>query len=225
MGYLARAGRIALKDLRVEWRTRQKISSMVFFALLLLVTLHFSFDFQGRTFEEVGVGVLWVCITFAGTVGLGHSFAQEREEGCLQGLLLCPGDRSAVFLGKFLSNLAFVALVEAILLPLAAFLFNHDLTPTLGRLAAIAALYTVGFVALGTLFSAIAALARRGDVLLSILLFPLLLPLVMASVRAAGLAVAGRGVADLKVFLLFDACYDVIVLVAGLLFFEFAVEE
>lgn len=225
MDYLARAGRIALKDLRLEWRTRQKISSMVFFSLLLLVTLHFSFDFQGRTFEEVGVGVLWVCITFAGTVGLGHSFVQEREEGCLQGLLLCPGDRSAVFLGKFLSNLAFVLLVEAILLPLSAFLFNYDLTRTLGKVAGVVALYTVGFVALGTLFSAVAALARKGDVLLSILLFPLLLPLVMSSVRAAGLAVQGRGMADLKVFLLFDACYDVIVLVASLLFFEFAVEE
>jgi heme exporter protein B len=225
MGYLGRAGRIAVKDLRLEWRTRQKISSMVFFALLLLVTLHFSFDFQGRSFEQVGVGVLWVCITFAGTVGLGHSFVQEREESCLVGLLLCPGDRSAVFLGKFLSNLAFVTLVEMVLLPLAAFLFNYDLLPVLPVLAGVTVLYTLGFVALGTLFAAIAALARRGDVLLSILLFPLLLPLVMASVRAAGLAVHGRGIAEIEVFLVFEACYDVIVLVGGLLFFEYAVEE
>jgi len=225
MDYLARAGRIALKDLRLEWRTRQKISSMAFFALLLLVTLHFSFDFQGRGFEEVGVGVLWVCITFAGTVGLGHSFVLEREEGCLQGLLLAPGDRSAVYLGKFLSNLAFVTLVEVILLPLAAVLFNYDLTASVRGLAAILLLFTVGFVALGTLFAAIAALARRGDVLLSILLFPLLLPLVMTCVRAAGFVVAGGGWKDLRVFVLFAACYDVIVLVASLLTFEYAVED
>jgi heme exporter protein B len=201
------------------------MSAMAFFALLLLVTLHFAFDFQGRRFEEVGVGVLWVCIIFAGTVGLGHSFVLEREEACLEGLLLAPGDRSAVYLGKFLSNLAFVALVEAVLLPLAAVLFDYDLTRSLLGLGAILGLFTIGFVALGTLLAAIAALARRGDVLLSILLFPLLMPQAMACIRAAGLVVAEAGWAELRVFVLFAACYDAIVLVASLLTFEYAVED
>ena len=119
MGFLRRAGLLALKDLRLEWRTGEKLSSMAFFALLLLVILHFAFDFTRLEFENVGVGVLWVCVTFAGIVGLGHSFVVEREDGCLQGLLLCPGDRSAVFLGKFVSNAVFVLLVEALVLPLA----------------------------------------------------------------------------------------------------------
>jgi heme exporter protein B len=225
MGFLRRAGLLALKDLRLEWRTGEKLSSMAFFALLLLVILHFAFDFTRLEFESVGVGVLWVCVTFAGIVGLGHSFVVEREDGCLQGLLLCPGDRSAVFLGKFVSNFLFVLLVEALVLPLAAFLFNFDLLSVLWPLAGVMLLYTIGFVSLGTLFSAMSARTRRGEFLLTILLFPLLLPVIMTSVRAAGNILGGRSLADIKLFLIFTACYDVIMLVLSLLFFEYVVEE
>jgi len=223
--YLRRAAWIALKDVQLEWRTGEKLSSMAFFAVLLLVVLHFSFDFARLPFEQVGVGVLWVCITFAGMVGLGHSFMVERQEGCLLGLLMAPGDRSAVYLGKFLSNTLFVVAVEAIVLPLSAFLFNYDLRPGLGTLALVMLLYTAGFVALGTLFAAMAARTRRGEILLSILLFPLLIPAVMTSVRAAGMAIDGRELGELRLFLIFNACYDVIVFVLSLLAFEYVVEE
>ena len=225
MGYLRRAGWIALKDLRLEWRTGEKLSSMAFFSVLLLVLLHFAFDFSRLTFEQVGVGVLWVCITFAGIVGLGHSFLVEHEDDCLLGLLSCPGDRSAIFLGKLLSNGIFVGLVEAIVLPLAAFLFGYDLRPVLGGLALLMLLYTVGFVSLGTLLAGMAARIRRGQFLLTILLFPFLLPVIMTSVRAAGKLVGGGSLGDIQIFLIFNSCYDVIMLVLSLLFFEYVVEE
>ena len=225
MGYLRRAAWIALKDLRLEWRTGEKLSSMAFFSVLLLVLLHFAFDFSRLTFEQVGVGVLWVCITFAGIVGLGHSFLVEREDDCLLGLLSCPGDRSAIFLGKLVSNGIFVGLVEAIVLPLAAFLFGYDLRPVLGPLVLLMLLYTVGFVSLGTLLAGMAARIRRGQFLLTILLFPFLLPVIMTSVRAAGKLLAGQSLGDIQIFLIFNSCYDVIMLVLSLLFFEYVVEE
>lgn len=225
IAYLRRAALMAGKDLRLEFRSGEKLSSMGFFAVLLLVVLHFSFDFSRMEFEDVGIGVLWVSLTFAGIVGLGHSFVVEREDGCLLGLLLCPGDRSAVYLGKLLSNLVFVGLVELVVLPLSAILFNYDLLSILLPLAGVMALYTLGFVTLGTFLSAMSARIRRGEFLLTILLFPLLIPVIMSSVRAAGGVLAGRGLAEVKLYLIFNACYDLIMFVLGLLFFEYVVEE
>lgn len=225
MGYLRRSARMALKDLQLEWRTREKLSSMAFFSVLLLVVLHFSFDFTGMQFEDVGIGVLWVSVTFAGIVGLGHSFVQEREDGCLMGLLLCPGDRSAVYLGKLLSNLVFVLMVEALVVLLAAFLFNFDLGPVFLPLGSVMLLYTLGFVTLGTFLSAMSARTRRGEFLLTILLFPLIIPVIMTSVGAAGGILAGKPLSEIKVPLVFNAVYDVIMLVLALLFFEYVVEE
>jgi heme exporter protein B len=225
MDYLRRAVRVAAKDLRLEFRTGEKMSSMGFFAVLLLVVLHFSFDFSGMEFADVGIGVLWVAVTFSGIVGLGHSFVVEREDGCLLGLLLCPGDRSAVYLGKLLSNLVFIGVVEALVLPLAAFLFNFDLLPVLLPLGGVMLLYTIGFASLGTFLSAMSARTRRGEFLLTILLFPLILPVILSSVRAAGGVLEGRGLGEVKLFLAFNACYDLIMIVLGLLFFEYVVEE
>lgn len=225
MIYLRRAGRMALKDLRLEFRTGEKLSSMAFFAVLLVVVLHFAFDFSQMEFEDVGIGVLWVSVTFAGIVGLGHSFVVEREDGCLMGLLLCPGDRSAVYLGKFLSNLIFVLLVEALVLLLSAFLFNFSLGPVIVPLAGVMLLYTLGFVALGTFLSAMSARTRRGEFLLTILLFPLIIPVILSSVGAAGGIIEGRPLEEIRLSLIFNGVYDVIMLVLALLFFEYVVEE
>jgi heme exporter protein B len=225
MDYFRRAGWIAMKDLRLEWRNLEKLSSMGFFSILLLVVLHVSFDFSRLGFQELGAGVLWVAISFAGLVGLGHSFVLERQHGCLQALMLCPGDRSAIYLGKFLSNLLFVVAVEAVVLVLAAVLFNYYLPPVLPSLAAVMLLYTLGFVALGTLFAAMSTGTRRGEMLLAILLFPLLLPAIMTSVRTAGRLLAGVPLAELGTYLIFNASYDVIIMVASLLFFPFVIEE
>jgi heme exporter protein B len=225
MGYLRRAFWIAAKDLRLEWRNLEKLSSMLFFAILLLVVLHMSFDFSKQGFAGLGAGVLWVCITFAGMVGLGHSFVLERDQGCLQSLKMCPGDRSAIYLGKFLSNGVFVLVVEAVVLPLAAFLFNYDLLPVLLPVATVMLLYTLGFVALGTFFSAMSTATRRGEVLLSIMVFPFLLPVIMVSVRAAGRLLAGWELADVGTLLIFNICYDVIILVVSLMLFEYVIEE
>ncbi|MGD8376858.1 MAG: heme exporter protein CcmB [Acidobacteriota bacterium] len=225
MIYLRRAGRMALKDLRLEFRTGEKLSSMAFFAVLLVVVLHFAFDFSQMEFEDVGIGVLWVSVTFAGIVGLGHSFVVEREDGCLMGLLLCPGDRSAVYLGKFLSNLVFVLLVEALVLLLSAFLFNFSLGPVILPLAGVMLLYTLGFVALGTFLSAMSARTRRGEFLLTILLFPLIIPVILSSVGAAGGIIEGRPLEEIRLSLVFNGVYDLIMLVLALLFFEYVVEE
>ena len=225
MDYLRRAFWLAGKDLRLEWRNLEKLSSMLLFAVLLLVVLHMSFNFSRLGFDDIGVGVLWVSITFAGIVGLGHSFVLERDQGCLQSLILCPGDRSAIYVGKVAANGLFILLVEAVVLPLAGFLFNYDLRPVLLPLAGVMLLYTVGFAALGTFIAAMSTATRRGEVLLSILLFPFLLPVIMSSVSAAGLVLAGASLGGVFTHLVVAGCFDLIIVVGGLLLFPYVVEE
>ncbi len=225
METLRRACWLAAKDLRLEWRNLEKLSSMLLFAVLLLVVLHMSFNFSRLGFHDIGVGVLWVCITFSGIVGLGHSFVLERDQGCLQGLSLCPGDPSALYLGKVAANGVFILVVEAVVLPLSGFLFNFDLRPVLLPLVGVMLLYTVGFAALGTFIAALSTATRRGEALLSILLFPFLLPVIMSSVSAAGLVVNGGAVGSISTHLIVGACFDVIILVGSLLLFPYVIEE
>ncbi len=225
MTYLRRALAIAWKDIRLEWRSLEQLSSMLFFSVLLLVVLHMSFDFSSLGFTELGAGVLWVCIVFSGMVGLGHSFVQERGNGCLQGLMMCPGERSQIYVGKFLANTLFLLAVEAVVVPLAAFLFNYYLPQVLLGLALVLILFTLGFSALGTLFAAMSSATQRGAVLLSILLLPLLLPVIMISVAAAGRLIGGATVADIWTYLIVNLCYDVIVIVGSILFFPYVIED
>lgn len=221
-GYFRKVWAIARKDLLIELRSRDVLSSAVVFTLLVLLIFNFALDLAGETVRAVAPGVLWVTFIFAGMLTLGRTFARERERGALQGLLLAPLDRGALFLAKLLVNLILLGVVEVIALP--AFVGLYNLSPRPGPLLAVVALGTLGFAAVGTLFAAVAANTRAREALLPLLLFPVLVPVIIGAVKATGEALPGVAPAGppwLNLLLAFDAIF----LALAYALFEYVVEE
>ena len=213
---------IVRKDLALEKRSREMLSSMFIFALIVILIFRFSFDLRVEKAIQVAPGVLWVAITFAGMLGLARSFVLERDQGCLDGLLLCPVDRSVLYLGKMLGNLFFISATETIILPLCFAVFN---LPFHSLLLPVVFLGTVGFSAVGTLVSAMTVHARAREVMLPILLFPIVMPVLIAAVRLTGGVLDGQALSEMKNWLQLLVGFDIIFFVVSYLAFEFIVEE
>jgi heme exporter protein B len=214
---------IVHKDLIAELRTKESLSAMVVFSLLVLVIFNFAFELQGVDITVLGSGVLWVAFTFSGMLGLGRSFAAEKDKGSMEGLLLSPVDRGAIFLGKGLGNLLFISIMEAVTLPLFA-LLNNVAVPWWPIIPYIF-LGTVGFAAMGTLLGAVAASTKMREVMLPILLFPVAIPLLMAAVKLTSGAIQGRDFSEISNWFSILITYDVIFVVVAFLVFEYVVEE
>lgn len=214
---------ILTKELAVEWRTREALSAMLVFALLVLVIFNFAFDLQSVDIKVLGPGILWVAFCFSGILGLGRSFARERDKGSLEGMLLAPVDRGAMFLGKAIANFLFIVVMEAVTLPLFVILFNAPIEwfPLVGFIL----LGTIGFSAIGTLLSAVAASTRMREVMLPVLLFPVLVPLLVAAVKITQGALQQSPFSEYQGWLSLLVAYDLIFLVVAFLVFEFVVEE
>jgi heme exporter protein B len=208
--YLVQAWAVARKDLLLEARSRERFVSMATFAVLVAVVFSFALDPTVRS-QDIAGAMLWVTVLFAGTLGLGRSFALESEADALTGMLVSPVPRGAMFLGKFLANLLIVLAVEAVVFPVYALFFGLRFAGALGGLVLVVVLATVGFMALGTLFSAMTAHTRHGETLLPILLLPLLIPVVIFAASATQLLLAGRPLAEvegnLRVLLAFDLVF------------------
>jgi heme exporter protein B len=213
---------VLAKDLLLEARTKDALSAMMVFAFLVLTTFNFTLDLRPDVMAAVGPGVLWVAVVFAGTLGLGRTFAAERDHGTLEGLLAAPMDRSVLFLAKLLGNLTLMGLVELAAVAVFGALFNTSLlvAPALGALV----LGTIGLSAVGTLFSAVAAHTRAREVMLPVLLFPVIVPLLIGVVQATGHALGSATAMDMpwhSLLLAFDAIY----IVLGAVVFEYILEE
>lgn len=223
MSFFRQLYAILAKELAVEWRTKETLSAMLVFGLLVLVIFNFAFDLQGVDIQVLGPGILWVAFCFSGILGLGRSFARERDKGSLEGMLLAPADRGAIFLGKAVANLLFIVAMEVVTLPLFVILFNVTIEwfPLVGYIL----LGTVGFSAVGTLLSAIAASTRMREVMLPVLLFPVLVPLLVASVKITQGALQKLPFSDYQGWFTLLVAYDVIFLTVAFLVFEFVVEE
>ena len=213
---------IVRKDLALEGRSREMLSSMFIFALIVILVFSFSFELRIEQASQVAPGVLWVAITFAGMLGLARSFVLERDQGCLDGLLLCPVDRGVIYLGKMISNLLFISMTEAILLPLYLALFD---LPFRLLLLPIVLLGTLGFSAVGTLVSAMTVHARAREVMLPILLFPLVMPALIAAVKLTGGVLDGQAWPEMRRWIQLLAGFDVIFVVVSYVAFEYVVEE
>lgn len=218
--FVQQAWAILWKDIRCELRSRQTWISMALFALLVLVIFNFAFDLRVDNKAAIAPGVLWVAFVFASLLGLGRTIAAERERGLMDRLLLCPVDRRAIYLAKFLGNLLFIGVVEVIALPIFAVLFD---VPLFGALLLIVLLGTLGIAAIGTLFSAIAASTQSRELLLPILIFPLIVPVVIGAVRATGALMLPAP--NEPPWLGLIIAFDVIFLSVSMLMFEFVVEE
>ena len=170
----------------------------------------------------VAPGILWVTFAFAGVLSLSRSFILEKEEGCLEGLMVCPVSREVIYVGKMLGSLLFMLVIEAIALPIFAFLFNLVLSL---QLVTITVLATVGFVAVGTLFSALAVNTRAREMVLPILFLPIVIPVIIAAVSASGLALSGDSWSSLSSWLGIIGAFDAVFLVVSFLVFAFVIEE
>ena len=214
---------ITLKDARSEMRTREIIFSVLIFTLLVIVTFNFAFAASQETMELVASGILWVTFTFAGLLSLNRSFIPEKEEACLEGLMACPISREIIYIGKVLGSLLFMLIIEIIALPVFALLFN---LPVLSlQLITITLLATVGFVAVGTLFSALAINTKAREMVLPILFLPVVVPIVISAVKASGLALSGASWGELSSWIQIIGAFDAIFLVVSFWVFAFIIEE
>ncbi len=223
MGFLRKVLAVLVKDIRAEIRTKDIFSAMFVFALLSVVIFQFAFDLRIDNARQVVPGVLWVSITFAGILGLNRSFVLEKDKGSLEGLLLTPVDRGAIYLGKMLANLVFIVVVEVFIIPLSSIFFNVPLWMPQILLAVV--LGTIGFAAVGTVFSAMSVNTRAREVLLPILLLPVIVPVLIAGVRITGSVLDGQTLGELRNWLQLLIVFDVLYLAASFLTFDFVVEE
>jgi heme exporter protein B len=224
MSYLNKVAAIVAKDIAAELRTREMLSSMGVFAILVIIVFNFALELTERQIVETATpGALWVTIIFAGMLGLNRSLAVELDKGCLDGLLLTPVDRSAIFFGKALGNALFMFIVEIMVLPLFVVFFNVPLVQP--WVIVIVVLGTLGFAGVGTLLSSMAVNTRAREVMLPILLFPVAMPELIAAVKATGGAMAGLPVSDWQHWLSLLIVFDLILVTVSFMVFEYVVEE
>ena len=216
---------MAWKDVTVELRARERVNAMLFFAALVLFVFNFAVGPDQSRLREVAPGLLWLAFLFTGMLGLGRSFQAERENDCFEELLLTPGDRESLYLGKLFGNLLFMLMAEALILPLFAILYNIDLWRHLPALALVALLGSLGFSTVGTLLAAMTAHMRAREVMLPLLLFPLTVPVILGAVRATEGILLGEGLGPVAHWIKLLAGFDIVFVVVCPLVFEFVLEE
>lgn len=221
--YMKAVTAIAWKDLSAELRSRELLSSMLVFSLLVILIFYFALELDVKARNGITAGALWVTFAFAGTLGLNRSMAVEKDRGCLDGLLLAPVDRSVIFFGKAISNLVFMLIVEAIVLPVYSVIYNVNLF-NLG-LIFVTLLGSIGYIAVGTLLAAMSVQTRTRDVLLPILLFPLVIPVLVAAVKASSGYLLALDMSEIIPWLNILVVYDLIFIAVSFMVFDSVVEE
>jgi len=216
---------VAGKDIRAELRSRTALLSAIVFAALVLVVFNFARDPTVLAPVDLAPSVLWVTFALAAIVALNRAFNVERENGAMDGLLLAPVSREVLFLGKLLANLAFVGVVELITLPLFVVFFNVSLGRALPGILGVTALATVGFVAVGTIFSAMAVRTRFAELMLPVLLLPFMVPPIIGAVQVTARLLAGRPLSEMWGWLRLLAAYDVVFVTLCTLAFSAIVDE
>lgn len=222
-GYLRPVFAILVKDILLELRTRDILVSMVLFGLLVIVVFNFALDPTPRTVAAVAPGILWVSFTFGGVLGLNRSFGLEKDRGNLHGLMLAPVSRDALYFGKMLGNFLFMLMVEAIVYPAFAIIFNLPLW--VPGLIPIALLATVAISAVGTVFSAMAVNTRSREAMLPALFFPVIVPVIIGAVEATGGLLASDEDANIVRWATFLVVFDAVFLVVCPAVFGMILEE
>lgn len=216
---------VVWKDLISELRSRETISSMLFFALIVILVFSFSFSMDQDAARQLIAGIIWVAFTFTGIIGLGKSFTSELQNDCLEALQICPVPKGAIYLGKALANFLFMLSVEILLFPLFILFFNLDVVAELGILLMVFVLATFGLSAVGTLFSALTVQIRAREVMLPVLLLPLAVPVMIAAVEAT------RGILNADPYSFYSqwiellVVFDIIFTVVSFWLFEFILDS
>jgi len=213
------------KDITIEWRARANFNAVAFLAGLILLLFGFALGPDPEALRSAAAGVIWLTVLFSGVLSFNRSYEQELENGALDTLLLYPGDRRSLFVGKLLANLAFVLAVEAVMIPAAAILYDLPLLRAAPALALIVMLGTLGFVTLGTFYAAMASRVRAREVLLPLLLFPMLIPILLGAVEATAAALGGNVMGGMGGWVRLLVVFDVIFMTVSFLAFEHVIGE
>lgn len=225
MGFFLRSSlAIVKKDLRIQFRQKSLLLSMIVFALLIQVLLHFSFQANQAALHHVAAGLLWLPIFFSALLGIGRLMAIEEAEWNWEGMWTAPVDPGAIFFGKMLGSLLLVFLVEWVSVPLFFILFNPPVPQSLPLLISCLLMGTWGYVSLACFFSVMAQASRLGDLLLPILLFPVSVPLVLAVVRLTQIALFPTMPGQEWVWLAVLGAYDILFTLLPILLFEYLLE-
>lgn len=224
MDFLSQIFLLLRKDLLLELRRRESLLTMFFFGTLLLFVFHFSFDLAPERVAEMAPALLWLAFLFTGTLGLAQLFEAERGNHCLEALLLSPMDRGALFLAKTAFNLILMVLVEIVVIPLFWILFNLRSWDLIPNLFLVTLLGTVGFCVLGTLLSAVTLKARARELLLPLVLFPLMIPVILGTIRCMETILRTGELGEALPWLRLLIGFDVIFLTVGVLIFDWVIE-
>ena len=222
--YMRRAWIVVWKDVLSERRSKESLNALLFFSILLLFVFQFALGPERARVEAALPGLLWLGFILAGLLAFGRTFLVERENDCWEGLVLSPGDKSAIYLGKLAGNVLLMAVVEAVLLVLFTVFFGLDFTGVLPALCLVLALGTLGLAAVGTLFGAITAQLRARELLFPVLLLPAVVPILLGAVSATQSVILGQPLAEAAAWLKLLAAADLVYLVVGVLTFEFVLE-
>jgi heme exporter protein B len=218
------AATLLAKELRLEFRTRELLSTTVVFAIVVVVLFSFAFDPTSSESRRYGPGLLWIAFLFSGSLMLNPSFSREHTNQTLDALRMAPVSPFAILLGKMMANFIFLSVAEAVLLPVFSVLYNVSLAAVAGRLIFVVLLGSLGLVVTGTVFSAIAAHARLRELLLPLLLLPVLAPLLIAAVEATASLFNEQPALD-RAWVAFLAGFDIVFLTASWLLSDFLFEE
>jgi heme exporter protein B len=224
VSFARRALVVAWKDLLVERRSKETLNALLFFSLLLLFVFQFALGPDRERLAAVLPGVLWLGFILSALLALGRTFVLEREHDCWEGLLLAPGDKSAIYLGKLAGNLVVMLAVEAFVLALFVLFFNIDISGALPALALVIGLGTVGLAAVGTLFAAMTAHLRARELLFPVLFLPMEVPVLLGTVQATEALFRGEPLGAVSHWLNLLLAADLIYLTAGILTFDFILE-
>jgi heme exporter protein B len=222
---LGRVMAIAWKDLTTERRSKAGFNGVVFMAAITLLMFGFALGPDPAPLRAAAAGLLWLTVLLSGVLAFNRSYELELEAGALDALLLYPGGRWPIFAGKLLANLVFVLLVEVITVPVAAVLYDLPLLAPLGGLIGVLFLGTLGFVTLGTYYAAMASRVRAREVLLPLLLFPMLVPILVAAVGATKAVLAGDPMGYGSAWIQLLAAFDIVFLAATFMTFDYVIGE
>ena len=225
IGLLRTAAVLLAKDLLIEWRTRARLNALVFFALSTLLLFSFALGPDTKLLERNAGGYLWLAILFASTLSLGESFRIEQENACLDGVRLAPADARAVFLSKAVGNTLLLVVLGGILIPVMVAIYGVKVVLGIGPLAGTLVLGCMALAAPGTVYAAIASNARARDVLLPLLLFPLIVPALLASAKAMTLVLQGDPMNQLNSWFSLLGAFNLIYWGLGFVLFPRVIED
>jgi heme exporter protein B len=212
------------KDLRIEWRSREAINSMLFFALLVVVLFSMAFDPTADTSREIAGGVLCVATLFASVSALNQAWAREIRHQVLDALRMTPSGGAAMFLAKVLANFFFVSIVQCVLGPIFFIFYNLHPLGDVWQLALVIPMGTWALVSNGTFFAALSIRSRNRELLLPLILFPIFLPALLAMVLSVKTILTGDGSDPTLMWIKVLGCYDIIFTTVSLLLFDTVIE-